>query len=114
MSACPPAFVALHDAPEAQVELALQEPNDAVDFESIDVRAKSQGIAGVLEEGPAGKVLVIGEPGAELYSPGLGTFSALFVNRTRQLHTATLLSDGSVLIAGRQITDITSSAELLP
>lgn len=54
-----------------------------------------------------GKVLVIGEPGAELYSPGLGTFSfsALFGNRTRQLHTATLLSDGSVLIAGGQITD---------
>jgi hypothetical protein len=52
-----------------------------------------------------GKVLLAGGNSAnavaELYDPGLGTFSTTgAMGSTRQRHTATLLSDGTVLIAG--------------
>ena len=76
----------------------------------------------LLTAGPnAGKVLVAGGAAttatAELYDPTLGTFSTIAaMTSTRQRQTATLLSDGSVLIAGGSESDanvnILAAAEL--
>lgn len=60
-----------------------------------------------------GRVLIVGGNGspfnAEIYDPGTGSFSATaggvtegLTNASRQYHTATLLSDGRVLLAGGQ------------
>jgi hypothetical protein len=84
--------------------------------------ARTYHTATLLTAGPnAGKVLVAGGTAttatAELYDPTLGTFSTIAaMTSTRQRQTATLLSDGSVLIAGGSESDanvnILAAAEL--
>jgi hypothetical protein len=84
--------------------------------------ARTYHTATLLTTGPnAGKVLVAGGTAttatAELYDPTLGTFSTIAaMTSTRQRQTATLLSDGSVLIAGGSESDanvnILAAAEL--
>ena len=73
--------------------------------------ARTYHTATLLTTGPnAGKVLVAGgsamTAAAELYDPTLGTFSTIApMTSTRQKQTATLLSDGTVLIAGGSESD---------
>lgn len=73
---------------------------------------------------PDGTVLIAGGTdgsdikGAEIYDPVSGTFTALTglnawpVARTRALHTATLLSDGRVLLAGGYNGPVSNTADL--
>jgi hypothetical protein len=70
---------------------------------------------------PSGKVLIAGGNSknavAELYDPAIGTFSTTgTMGSTRQRHAATLLSDGTVLMAGGSEfdanVDILAAAEI--
>ena len=66
---------------------------------------------------PNGKVLIAGGwPGitsAELYDPATGTWTVTgSLNTARQGHTATLLANGTVLVAGGMNTGTITSAEI--
>jgi hypothetical protein len=84
--------------------------------------ARNYHTANLLTTGPnSGKVLIAGGNSkntvAELYDPAIGTFSTIgAMLSTRERHTATMLSDGTVLFAGGSEldanVDILAAAEI--
>jgi hypothetical protein len=85
-----------------------------------NMAARSEHTATLLPDGTvllAGGLGTFGEPppaltSAEIYDPGSGTFSATGTTTVRQDHTATLLNNGQVLVAGGGWPTSTSNAEV--
>ncbi len=63
-----------------------------------NMHAKTMLRAAILQ--PDGKVLVVGSASAEVYDPATGTWTALPVRPGSGFDTATLLSNGTVLVTG--------------
>jgi hypothetical protein len=109
--------LSLNDSVSAQVTVVVLQGVFAL-TDSSSVFARFDHTATLLSNG---KVLIAGGMGegwdlgsAELYDPGLGTFTATGgMAEARSLHTATLLPSGKVLVAGgNSMSGYLGSAEL--
>ena len=99
-------------------------PNDYYDLDSAEVydpvtgswtaianmHSKAMPMAAFLQ--PDGKVLVVGSTNAEVYDPATDTWTALPVRPGTGYNTATLLSDGTVLVTGDADQPACTAADL--